>query len=177
METLEQIKTKTQVFADARSEVLARVQALQDELEQVKRTHLPAIRTAAESMAVAHEVLFAGVKDSPGLFEKPKTQTIAGIRVGFKKEKGKIVVQDEAVTIALIRKVLPKAQHELLIRKEEHPVIKGGLDQLKAETLKQLAVKVESDTDAVFIKPIGDDIDKFVGALLKESEELLREVA
>lgn len=177
MATLEEIKGKTQAFADARGVVLTLVQALQDEIEAVKRKHLPAIKTAAETMAVAHEELFGEVKTSGALFEKPKTQIISGIRVGFKKEKGKIIVEDEAVTIALIRKVLPKAQHQLLIKTEEHPIIKGGLDQLKVDILKQLAVKVDSDTDEVYIKPIGDDIDKFVGALLKESEQILREVA
>lgn len=176
MPTLDQIKTSTQAFSDKRAVVLSLVQKLQDEIELIKRKHLPAIKTAAEEMAIAHEELFSEVKDSPAVFEKPKTQIIAGIRVGYKKEKGKIVIDDEELTISLIRKIVPK-QAKQLIKVIESVRVKGALDQLPADIIKQLAVKIESDTDAVFIKPIGDDIDKFVDALLQESEQILKEVA
>lgn len=174
--TIDQIKTSTQEFSDKRAVVLSLVQKLQDEIELIKRKHLPAIKAAAEEMAIAHEELFNEVKESPALFEKPKSQIIAGIRVGYKKEKGKIVIDDEELTIELIRKLLPK-QAKQLIKTVESVRVKGVLDQLSAAILKQLGVKVESDTDAVFIKPIGDDIDKFVDALLQESEQILKEVA
>jgi hypothetical protein len=176
MATLEIIKERAQEFADRRQILLNKVQMLQDEIEAVKRRYLPAIREAAETTAVAHEALYGEVKESPGLFEKPKTQILSGIRVGFKKEKGKIVIEDEERTLSLIRALLPSTEAELLIKTEEK-VLKGGLDQLPASTLKKLGVTISSDTDAVFIKPIGDDIDKFVGALLEESEKILREVA
>ncbi|ALC15629.1 hypothetical protein DSOUD_0842 [Desulfuromonas soudanensis] len=175
MATLAEIEKSTCEFADKRAALLALVQELQDEIEGTKRKRLPAIKEAAADLTIAHEALYAEVEGAAPLFEKPKTRTFAGIRVGFKKEKGKIVIEDEETTIALIRKVVPKLADQLVQKKEY--CLKTGLEQLPAATLKMIGVTITADTDAVYIKPIGDDIDKFVGALLEEGEKLLREVA
>ena len=82
-----------------------------------------------------------------------------------------------AVTIELIRKVCPKDQHALLIKTEEHVIVKGGVDQLPLTTLKMIGVQVKADVDVVYIKAATDDVDKFVSALIEESESILKEVA
>ncbi|HKI50501.1 MAG TPA: host-nuclease inhibitor Gam family protein [Geothermobacteraceae bacterium] len=171
---LQTIEKLTREFADARQTLGDRVQQLQDEIEQVKRKHLTEIRALAGNLAVAHEQLFEEIKDHPEAFVKPKTQTIAGVRVGFKKEKGKTTIADEAATIKRIKTLLP-AQVKLLVQIEEK-LLKTPLLQLPGETLKKLGVAVAEDVDAVYIKPVGDDIDKFVAALLEEGEAILREV-
>ncbi len=168
------IEKTAREFADRRQALADRVQLLQDELEQVKRKHLTGIRILAGHLAVAHEILFEEIKDHPECFVKPKTQTIAGVRCGFKKERGKTTIADEATTIALIKKLCPE-QKDVLIQTEEK-LLKTPLLQLPAATLKRLGVTVTEDVDAVFIKLVGDDIDKFVCALLEESEQILREV-
>lgn len=171
--SIQSIEKSTRDFSDARQALADRVQLLQDEIEQVKRKHLKDVRALAGQMAVAHEILFQEIKDHPDAFVKPKTQTISGVRVGFKKEKGKTTIANEGNTIALIRKLIPD-QAEALIQTEEK-LLKTPLQQLPAATLKRLGVTVTDDTDAVYIKPVGDDIDKFVNALLEEGEQLLRE--
>lgn len=173
MSTLQTIEERTRDFADSRQALSDRIQLLQDEIEQVKRKHIRDIRALAGQMSVAHEILFQEIKDHPEAFTKPKTQTISGVRIGFKKEKGKTTIANEENTIALIRKLIPD-QAEALIHTEEK-LLKTPLSQLPAATLKRLGVTVTDDSDAVYIKPVGDDIDKFVNALLEEGEQLLRE--
>ncbi|PLY02745.1 MAG: hypothetical protein C0622_05190 [Desulfuromonas sp.] len=134
---------------------------------------LPGIQTAAADVAAAQGALFETVKQSPSLFVKPKTMVIYGVRVGFKKEKGKVSISNEEITIRLIRKHLPD-QAESLIQTTDK-VLKNALQQLSGAELKKIGAEIQADTDQVFIKPVGDDIDKFVAALLEEGEAILKE--
>lgn len=175
MADLATIEKQTQEFAEKRKCLETRVQRLKDEIEAVKRRHLPAVKIAAEDVAACQAALHETIKDSPDKFRKPKSLVIGGVRVGFKKEKGKILFEDEETVIRLIRKHL-SAQEEQLIKTTEK-VLKGGLAHLSGAELKKIGVEVKADSDQVLIKPIGDDIDKFVSALLEEGEKILREVA
>ena len=167
------MKKNTKDFADKHQTLSGLVQALQDDIETVKRQHLPAIKAAADDVAESQAVLHSTIKDSPGYFQKPKTMVISGVRVGFKKEKGKLVFDDEETVIRLIRKHLPDIAETLI--KENESVLKTPLGNLKVAELKKLGVTVTDDTDQVQIKPVGSDIDKLVAALLAEGEEILRE--
>ncbi|WP_321532297.1 host-nuclease inhibitor Gam family protein [uncultured Desulfuromonas sp.] len=173
MSTLATIEHNTKTFADKRQNLNALVQRLQDDLECVKRHHLPAIKAAAEDVAESQAVLHSTIKDSKDAFKSPKTMIISGVRVGYKKEKGKIVFDDEATVIKLIRKNHPELADTLI--KESESVLKTPLAQLSAAELKKLGVEVTADTDQVLIKPVDNDIDKLVTALLEEGEQILKD--
>lgn len=174
--SLEHVEMKAADFADKRKILVDQVALLQDKIDLLKREYLPQIKLAAEDLAISHAALHEQVNACPELFEKPKTQTFYGIRVGFKKQKGKIEIPDEDATIRLIKKILTPEEVEQVIDVKEK-VLKTPLENLPAATIKRLGVTIHEDTDEVYIKAIGDDIDKFVAALLDEAESLLKEVA
>lgn len=176
MTTMNEIEEKTRRYADARDLLAARVQLLHEEIEAARRKAMPAIRKALAAAAEAHDQLHAAVDAAPGLFQRPKTITFAGIRVGFTKQRGKVVIEDEEAVIARIRKLLPEEQAELLIRRRE-AVHKPAVYDLTAGDLKRLGITVTDDEDAVVIKPVDSEVDKLVAALLAEAEQVETEAA
>lgn len=148
---------------------------LQDEIEAIKRRRLQGIKNAVAKAAEARSSLEQAVEAGPHLFEKPKTLVIAGIRVGFVKQKGRLVFEDPGQVVKLIRKHFPE-QFENLVSVRETP-LKGGLAQLSGAELKKIGVQIEADVDHVVVKSTDSDVDKLVTALISEAEELERKAA
>jgi len=166
MATLQDIEKRAKKFADLRAKLADEVRNLNDEVEAAKRRHLSAIKRLVEAAGEAHGELHDAIAESPALFEKPKTQTLHGIRLGFQKGKGRIEWDDDEQVVALIRKH-QKDDFDLLVKTEYTPV-KKALAQLSVADLKRLGVEVEETGEVVFIKDTTTDIDKLVTALLKQ---------
>jgi len=153
----------------AKYDVLAeRCQTLNEEVEALKRRRLQGIKNAVAKAGDARSELEQAVALAPHLFEKPKTMVIAGIRVGYTKQKGRIVFDDPAQVVKLIRKHLPD-QFENLVSVKETP-LKGGLQQLSGAELKRIGVQIEADVDQVVVKSTDTEVDKLVNALISEAE-------
>lgn len=176
MATLADIEQHTRRYADARAVLTGRVQALQAQIERLRAEHINGIRAAVREAADAHDALRGLVEAHPECFTKPKTLTISGIRVGYMKQKGQVVIEDEAAVIGRIRKLLPADQAELLIRVRES-VHKPAVYDLTAGDLKRLGITVTADEDAVVIKPVDGEVDKLVNALLADAERIEAEEA
>lgn len=167
MTTLTEIETLTRAYADARALLAERVQALQEEIEAARRRRLRGIKEAVARAADAHAALKAAIESAPELFQRPRTVTIAGIKVGYQKGRGEIVWEDAAQVVRLIRRHLPE-QADSLIKVVETP-IKSALAQLSVAELKRIGVTVIETGDQVLIKPTDGEIDKLVDALLREA--------
>lgn len=165
---MEEIKKLSETYSDAHRQLADVVSVLLANIEQAKREAMPQLREAVRAHAAAEAELTAAVQADPALFEKPKTQIFSGIKVGFRKAKGKIEIDDEEKTIALIRKHLPEDQAELLIRVSES-VDKNAVGPLTVDDLKRVAIRVTNDTDVVVIKPTDSDVEKMVNAFLKDA--------
>lgn len=166
--SMESIEHLTEEYACARSRLAVEVQALQDEIEAVKRRRLAAIKAALVAARTARDDLQAEVENSPDLFKRPKSRIFHGVKVGFMKGKGKLVFANEAKVVAAIKRQLPD-QAEHLIKVTEKPVRKA-LEQLDTKQLKRLGISIEETGDEVVIKPVDGDVDKLVSALLTDSE-------
>ena len=164
--TLEKLSQK---FRKEYTTLVDRCQKLNDELEATKRRKLEGIKNAAARANEAKSELEQAVACAPHLFQKPKTMVIAGIRIGVKKEKGRIIVADPQSTIKLIRKHLPDLFDQLVSTRETP--LKSGLQQLTGAELKKIGVELEADTDAVVVRSTDSDVDKIVNALLDEAEQ------
>lgn len=169
MATLEQIETKAKAHAQAREKLSDIVTALQDGIDALKRNAMPRLKAAVNKAADTSDELLQLVNESPELFVKPKSVVFHGIRLGYQKEKGKIEFDDPDLVMKLIRKHLPDLA-ETLIATTEKPS-KEALNNLTAEQLKKIGVKVTSDTDVVFIRAADSDVDKLVNALIKGATE------
>lgn len=167
--TMNHIEKGTRLHAEHQRELRFLVESLQAEVEDAKRRAMRNIRRALERAANSRAALKALIEQRPDLFDKPRTVVIDGIKVGFQKQKGGLVIEDDARTVALIRKHLAD-QAETLIKVTETPV-KAALNQLTGQQLKAIGVQLMADTDEVLIKDTASDIDKLVATLLKEQQQ------
>lgn len=170
MTTLSDIENLTAAYAQARAELADRVGVLEAEIDRLTRLELPGIRQALAQASDRQAALFDAVEGAPELFEKPRTHTYSGVRVGFRQGKPRVVIPDEADTLARIRKQLPAEQAALLISVKE-AVYKPGLADLTAADLKRLRITVEAGADEVLIKPTDSALDKLVASLLRDAEK------
>lgn len=169
MATLNEIETKARSYSVAREALAGVLMALKDEQRAVNRKYMPRIKKLIEAGNEHRADLAAAIEASPELFVKPRSVIFHGIKCGFMKSKGRIEWDDEAAVIARIRKLLPEAQAELLIRVKE-AVHKSAVYDLTAADLKRLGIRVEDDGDAVLIKEVAGDLEKLLDAFLKESQ-------
>ena len=163
------VEETTRQFAEARKDLTDRVRALNEEIEKAKRKHLAGIRRCVDEAAAYHAALHGVIEENPQLFDKPRTFTFSGIKVGYRKATGEITWDDQDRVVELIRKHLPD-QFDVLVQTKHKP-LKEALAQVPAADLKKLGVRVAEDGDEVYIKPTDSDIDKLVTALLKNAVE------
>lgn len=176
MSTLTDIEQLTESYAIERDALAALVVEMNEAMEGVKRERLAAIKAAVKSAREAKDKLKIAIVGAGGLFEKPRTRVMHGIKVGFTKQRGSVVFDDEEKVIERIRKQLPKEQVELLIRTKES-VHKPAVYDLVANDLKRLGIRITDDCDAVVIKSVDSEVDKLVSALLSEEEQEVMEEA
>ncbi len=174
---LDHITALTREYAAAYHHLRSTLEALEETVRAVRKAHLDELRAATEAAGTVKATLHEALVEHPELFAgKRRTLTIEGIRIGWRKLKGKVVLHDEAATIARIREKVPTEQAELLIRVKE-TVHKPAVADLTAGDLKRLGIAIEEDSDEVVIKSIDSAMDKLLAALLAEYTEALQDTA
>jgi hypothetical protein len=167
--TLKEIELKAKHFADARARLAEDVRELQDVVEQAKRAALPTIRQRVRYVKDHQAALRALIDDSPELFVKPRTVTVHGVKVGFQKGRGGLVVADLGKTVKLIRQHFA-GKFDVLV-KTTHKLVKKAIGNLPADDLKKIAVQIDGTDDVIVIEDTASDVDKLVSALLEEQAE------
>jgi len=157
------IEKEAEQYAAARAELADAVSAMRAEQDEAKRRHLPKIRKAVAKAKQRREELYADVQVSPELFRRPKSRVLHGIRVGYRKAKGKLTFADAAKLIQRIKTVVPDRSGQL-IKVEEKPV-KAELNKLDAKTLRSLGVEVTADQQVPIVEATDTEIDKVVDSL------------
>ena len=175
MATMTEIEAAAKVARDARNRLGERAAVLQGSIEELKRRHIPGLKTAVAKVADADAQLLALLQAAPHLFVRPRTVVFHGIKIGYKKGAGKIEIADPEAVVKLVRKHFPE-QFDLLVKTTERP-IKKTLQELSAAELKKLGITVEATGDVCFIADATDAVDKLVAALLKGEEEEEAEAA
>jgi 5-enolpyruvylshikimate-3-phosphate synthase len=165
---MDDIMKRTGEYAESRTVLAGRVQRLNDEIEAAKRKLLPGIKKAVEVAAEKKAALKNAIEEGAGLFVKPRTVVLYGVKVGLEKGKGKIDWEDDDQVVKLIKRHYAD-QADVLIKTTEKP-IKKALSALSVAELKKLGVTVEETGDQVIIKGTDSDVDKLVKALLREHE-------
>lgn len=172
MSTIEEIEIKAKALAESRAELAERVGRIREEQEAVKRKLMTGVRNALARARDAYDQLRELVEDSPELFEKPKTRTLHGVRVGWMKQRGKLLWEDDRTVIDALRKVLGE-EAEGFIKVSEKPLA-TRLQDLPAKDLRRIGVTVTDDTEVVVIKTADDALDKLIDALI--GDERIEEV-
>lgn len=167
---LGEVERLTKSYADAYGVLVGIVAELNDEIEQLKRGHLAAIRRAVRSAAERKAELSAAIKEGPELFIKPRTYVFHGVKVGMRRDGGDIEWQNEEDVVRLIKKHFADRVDEL-IRTTEKPS-KSVLESLPPADLKRIGVTSVEAHDEVVIAPTDTNVDKIVSALLKDAEHI-----
>jgi hypothetical protein len=167
MTTLNDIEARAKAYAEQRARLAELVTALDDGLKALKKDHLPGIKRALARAAEKHAELQALIEDAPGLFVKPRTVILHGVKIGYAKAKGVIEVADRARTVALIKRLFPD-QAETLLIVDEKPN-KTALAQLQVADLKRLGCTVSDSGDVIVIKAVDSEVDRMVDALLADA--------
>lgn len=169
MSGIEEIDRLTEVYATARLALSEKMDVVNQELTAVKRRYLRSLRGLADKALAARSDLSGAIDGARELFEKPRTRVLHGIKVGLAKNKGRFECDDEAKTIALIRKHMNPGSAALLVNVTEK-LNKAALNELDAAELKKIGVRVAGAGDELVIKPADGEIEKLVDALLEGAD-------
>lgn len=165
--SIDHIDALAKTYADRHQAVADSVRRLHAVIAKAKASRLPIIQTKVAAARAAKAALVAAIEANPESFRSPKTRVLHGVRVGYAKAKGKVVIDDADTVIARIRKHLPKLITKLITVKETPK--KTALAELTAAQLKKLGVTVEDAGDKVIVAPTDSEIDKLVDALMSEA--------
>lgn len=171
MNDLHTIERLAGQYADAHALLAASVVELNAEIDTLKRLRLARIRRHVRAAAGCRDGLRAAIEAAPALFSRPRTRVLAGVKVGYAKQRGKVAIGDEGAVIGRIRKLLPDAQAQLLVRVREN-VHKPAVYDLVAADLKRLGIRIADDEDIIVIRATDTAVDKLVEALLADAERL-----
>ena len=157
-------------YRDARSAVSDRVRLLKK--REFKYTHrlIPGLKKRIAAQAQARNAISSYLADHPEQFDKPRTRTLGGIRVGWRKMPGVVVIPDPKRTVDLIRKKLSKDQQKALLVVRT-TITKAALRSLSTAELASVGVSIVSVADRPVITQPGDGIDKMAAAFLADHEE------
>ncbi len=165
---LSDIERMAEAYAAAHEDLRRDLEVLEGAIRQAKRAMVPNLLRRAAAAAGAKAALRKAVEENPSLFGKPRTRVAHGVQVGYRKAKGKLTIEDESLTLKLIRKHFAD-QADVLIETTEKPV-KSALNQLPAADLKRVAVTVQEAGDEVVVKVIEGEVEKLVDAFLHEAD-------
>lgn len=164
MPTINDIEARARKLSDALTRVNDIATELDNAIAILKKTEVPKLRKAVAAAAEHEAELKAMIEAEPGLFVRPKTVTLHGIRCGYMKGKGGIEWDDADRVVAAIQKHLPD-QAEQLIRWTGRP-LKEAINQLDVASLKKIECRVVDTGDQVIVKPVDGAGVKMAQALL-----------
>ena len=168
MTDMKEITRLCRAYADARdalAEVSGDIKAMR---RAAVKSRLRALQNRVVEVSAAKDALRTAIAESPGLFAKPRTRALEGIKVGYRKLPGRIEC-DEARAIAMARKKLPERAASLVRVKES--LDKPALLKLDSKQLACIGVSVTAVDDEIVIKAANTDLDKLVDALLADVPE------
>ena len=169
MATLGEIETLTKEYAKASGSLADTVQKLEDAVEALKRQYIPAIERQVGIAAERKAALRTAIEDSRDLFKRPKTLIVHGWKVGYEKSKEEVTIEDEDLTVKLLKEKYPDEMHMYIRTKET--VKRRAVKDLSELELKLIGVRVKQSEDVVVIKSTASEIRKYIDKLLKEKEQ------
>jgi hypothetical protein len=167
------IEKMTGDYASAKRDLDDLVAEIAEKTEALKREYSPKLKLVMSRIAKRHEVLYRSIAENPELFQKPKTQIFEGIKVGFMAGKGSLSMEDEQLTVELIKEHLPK-QAKILIKTVEEPNV-AAIKKLPTEQMELINVEIVGKEDKVVISPVDTTVGRILNSLIKVQAEDLSE--
>jgi len=159
MNVIEQAARK---LGGSRHELSVAVGRANAELARVREKWAAVLRTRADEFKADQEALEELVGKAPGLFDKPQSQETAGVRYGWRKGKGRLVLPDLDKLRKKIGEVLTRSQQESVV-KVKVTILKGALARLSGDVLKKLGIDVVGAGPEAFVSfpksPVAKQVD------------------
>jgi hypothetical protein len=162
------IQDSCEAFAGERRLLAGVLTKYNNEIAAIRATWLPNIQLRANAAAHARIDLVTLIDTNRALFKSPKTRTFSDIKVGLRKQPGRIVIADPDATINLIKKHCPDQLDTLA--PVTRALSKEALEKLPADLLKKISVQVTADQETVIVQAQDSDIEKAVASLIQEAD-------
>lgn len=163
---MDAIEFAARELADERRCLEGDVRMASAALDQVRAEWLVKLRDRATKVGELEDALLREVDRCPDLFKRPQSVEFDGVRVGWRKGKGRLELGDMDKLVARIRKQLTKAQ-QIAVLKVKVTVLKGPLGKLPAELLKKLGIDTTGAGSEPFFSYPKSDLQKLVDWWLK----------
>lgn len=160
---LEQLAKKYEYECTEMETSIARLEA---DLDQVRQKHLAGLKRQAGIVARREADLHSAIEQAPGLFLKPRTLVLHGVKVGFTSSPGRIEFDDGEQVIKLVERHFPDRYDELVREKPEPN--KDALRNLAADELKKIGCRIEGAGDQVILKRVAGDVERLVNKLIEK---------
>lgn len=167
--SMDQIEQQAERFAECREQLSQTCAQMHAEMNKVKAHYLSDMRRWAAAAHLERDHLYNAIEASPELFKKPKTKILHGIKCGYRKMPGQVKFDDEETVINRITKALPNQAAALI--KTKRTLDKTALQKLSAAELKKLGVSIVDVDDTMIAKPVDDEFQKVIDALLAENDD------
>ena len=168
--TIADIEIHARKASEARAELRELVSQIEEETRSLRRIYQKKLMRLTEAAASTEAALLDSVTSAPDLFTRPRSVIFHGIKCGYQKGRGELVIGDPDKVISLIQKNFPE-QMDTLVKVTMAPV-KSALAQLPVNDLKKIGVTVLETGDYAYIKPMDSEVDKLVDALLESFREI-----
>ena len=152
-------------YGAALDELAAAVGEVEAVQRAAVRERLDVLQALASRAGEQREILLGLVREHPHLFEGPRSFTVAGVKVGWRKKPGRITPGKS--TIALIKAKLADKAHDLIRLAES--VDLHALKLLSVRELALVGAKLTHSTDAPFVEPARSDVERLAASLLRDA--------
>lgn len=160
------IEEKANALADAKRRLESELQRADARLVKVREEFGERLKAAALDVASQESELLGLVRRAPTLFHRPQSVEFSGVRVGWRKGKGRLELPETETLIKKIIDQLTPAQRKGVL-KVKTTVLKAGLARLSGEILKKLGVNVTAAGQEPFVTFPKSDTEKMVDWWLK----------
>lgn len=160
------IETAASLLADAKRTLEVELQRADAKLAKVREECSDRLKAAATDVKSCEEDLLALVRHAPALFAKPQSVEFDGVKVGWRKSKGRLELPEHDALIKRIDDQLTPQQRKSVL-KVKVSVLKGGLAKLSGEILKKLGVTLTGAGPEPFVSFPKSATEKLVDWWLK----------
>ena len=153
------------LYGAAVDDLAAVVREIEDVQRQAARERLARLQAAAALAGERRDGLLALVREHPELYQRPRTQVVAGVKFGWRKRPGRVSLGKAA--LALVKSKLPH-RADALIRVTEQ-IDKQALRALPARELALIGASITDTADEPLAEPARSDVERLAASLLRDA--------
>ena len=142
---------------------------LQETIEATKRAAAPKIKRLAQAVQTGRAALADTVSGNRHLFERPRSRTMHGWKVGIEKGRGKVTWADDERVVDLITRHMADRLDDL-VRTKRTPD-RGAIGKLSVEELRRIGCSISDTDDQIVVRPVATDAEKLVSGFLNGDPE------